>query len=441
MKQEIIDTVLNDEKEILSLIKKLVSYPSVKAKPAAKNMPFGKDCANCLEQTLEICRSYGFETRNLDGYVGYAEIGQGEELIGILTHLDVVPVDNEWSLNPFKPEIKDGRLYGRGVLDDKGPAAICMHILKVINESNFPLNKRIRIIFGLDEESGWEDMEYYLKNAEIPSIGFTPDADFPIIAGEKGIINLELTMLLNNDDIISIEGGNALNSVPSKASAKVMINDKEYDFNVLGKSAHASTPEVGDNVILSLMDSIRQSYDTENVVCNNNLINFFTQKIKDDYNGKYLDFALEDKESGKLTMNVGMIEVSDGIAKVGIDIRYPITYNQDDVIEQFEKSLKPYNFTINTLNAKKPIYFSKDNKLIKNFLKIYQESYDKDAKPIVIGGGTFARAMDNIVAFGPLFPDSEDTGHQKDEYMSIKDIMKTTEIYTKAILYLIETKD
>jgi succinyl-diaminopimelate desuccinylase len=350
-----------------------------------------------------------------------------------------VPVDtSEWTSDPFKAEIRDDRLYGRGVLDDKGPAAICMYILKIIKEQKLHLNKRIRIIFGIDEESGWEDMDYYLEHEEIPSIGFTPDADFPIIAGEKGIIDLELTMALNNNDIISMSGGNALNSVPSKANAKVQLNDVVYDLESIGKAAHASTPEAGDNAILSLMGDIQNLYNTKNVKCTNDLVNFFSNKIKDDYNGKYLDFVLEDEESGKLTINIGKIDVSESIAKIGVDLRYPITYLESDVIEQFKDKLKPYVFSIDILHAMKPIYFGKDNDLIKHFLKIYQDSYDKSAKPIVIGGGTFARAMDNIVAFGPLFPNCEDTGHQKDEYMPIKDIMKASEIYAKAILYLIE---
>lgn len=448
--------------EIIKSTKEIISKKSVKHSPVA-NMPFGEDIHKCFTYTLDLCKALGFETKNIDNYAGHAEFGSGEEVVGVLVHLDVVPEGDNWTYPPYGGEIHDGKIYGRGTIDDKGPAIAALYAMKAIKDSGVKLNKKIRIILGLDEESNWESLKYYLAREKAPDVAFTPDADFPAIHGEKGILAFDLVKTFADkvsDEgirILSIKGGNRSNMVPdycevqlmsnnslkSKLEAYVKSNDVKLEIlevddritiKSYGVSAHSSMPEHGQNAISQLILFLN-TLDLEPGDISD-FIKLYSEKIGMEYHGESIGCGFNDKPSGKLIFNVGIIDLSEDRVKVTVNIRYPVTLTDEVVYKGIENNLKNSGVTIVSHEHSAPIYLPKDHELIQKLMKVYREFTGDDSEPIVIGGGTYARAMENAVAFGPLFPGQPELAHQKDEYISIEDLIKITKIYANALYEL-----
>lgn len=416
-----------DNKDFIDALTGLLSIKSVSV-DGDDDAPFGKGCAEALDYMLNLCDSFGFRTKKCSNLTGYAEIGEGTEIIGILVHLDVVPEGSGWDYPAFGCTVVDGKIYGRGVSDDKGPAMMCVFAMKELLESGRKLNRRIRIIFGLTEERGvWKDMNYYKETEELPTFGFTPDATFPAVYGEKGILVLKLKMPLIKSGVDSVSGGNAHNMVPDFASA--IIGGKEY--TAVGKSAHGSLPEKGINAILKLMTEI-------NATAPGKLSKFMTEKFGDTCDGSLIGCALSDKESGNLSLNVGVIEVEADNIAITIDIRYPVTYKGEDIAAIIERESAPYGVLVEIDEHKPPVYMDKNGPLITALMEVYREVTGDDREAYVMGGGTYARAMNNIVAFGPLFPNSPETEHQKNEYMLESEMNLARLIYKKALEKLLD---
>jgi len=432
-------------------LRQLIRIPSVKGE-GLPGMPFGKGIAQCLETTLKLCNQLGFRTKNCNGFVGYAEAGVGEEMLGILVHLDVVPAGNGWTYPPFGGEIHDGKLYGRGAIDDKGPAVAAIYALKAVLDSGAPLKKRVRLIFGTDEESDWEDMDYYTRNEELPSCGFTPDADFPVIVGEMGILQFDFVLEESNykkeveektapaakaETEAVINGGTAPNVVPDYCRAEFPLKSGgTLIIEETGVSAHASTPEKGENAISKVMERLYQAKIRGELNCSppmEKLIRFYHDKIGFCLHGEKLNCDLRDEESGRLVCNAGMIRATDSGISLSVDIRCPVSFDKDEVLRRLAGEAEAYGFKIRNVTYLKPVFFDKDSNFVQTLLRVYRTATGDDGEPITMAGGTYARAMDNIIAFGPLFPGREATEHCKDEYIALEDLFKITEIYAETI--------
>ena len=238
-----------DNEEMKRSLRELCRIESVAGIDVSDDAPYGAGCAQALDYALELCRRLGFETKLCENHrYGWAQIGTGETVVGILAHLDVVPAGSGWSHPAYDLSEENGRLYGRGVSDDKGPIIACIYAMKDILDAGLPLKRRVRIIFGQSEESGdWDDMAYYREHEELPVFGFTPDADFPAIYGEKRLLNYKLTMPLEESGLLDIRGGSASNVVPDHCEARLLIDGHESCISASGKASHASTPEDGEN--------------------------------------------------------------------------------------------------------------------------------------------------------------------------------------------------
>ncbi len=410
------------EKEFLKALEGILSIPSV-AIDGDEKYPFGTECAKALDYMLTLCESFGFRTKRCSNLLGWAEIGEGDELVGILAHLDVVPEGNGWDYPAFGMTEVEDKLYGRGISDDKGPAMMCVFAIKKLLDSGKRLDRRIRIIFGLTEERGeWIDMQYYKEHEELPTFGFTPDASFPAVYGEKGILVMNLSMPLCGSGIDSISGGQAHNMVADHC--KAMIGEKEYIAE--GKSAHGSLPHKGENAILKLMSRL----DSE---APGKLSRFIVEKFGSTCDGSLIGCALSDEQSGALTLNVGVIGVEGDKVVVTIDIRYPVTMKGDDIAAIIKRECAPYGVDAAVESDSKPVYMDKNGPVITSLTEVYRAVTGDTTEAFVMGGGTYARAMPNIVAFGPLFPQSPETEHQKNEYMLIKDIETARRIYELAL--------
>ncbi len=459
---KIIDTY---ENEIIKSTQETIRIKSVEESPLP-GMPFGQGPYKALEHILELGNEMGFEVKNLDGYAGHIEFGQGEEIVGVLAHVDVVPEGDGWTYPPYGAEIHDGKIFGRGTTDDKGPAIATLYAMKALKESGVNLNKKIRLIIGANEETGWKCMDHYFKNEKAPDMGFTPDANFPVINGEKGIIIFDLVYKMNKPQACDIylrdlKGGNAPNMVPDYAEALIEAKEPENvelslnEYNkyknhpislslegnmvkimAKGISAHGSTPEKGENAISYLMGFLGHLFDGECSTCR--YINLYNERIGFKHNGEKIGCGLEDDVSGKLNFNPGMIRIEDGKIILTINIRYPIKVSSKEVYDSIRENLK--DTTIELVEGSKdskPIFTPADDFLVEKLMNVYREmSGDKESRPITIGGGTYARAMKNAVAFGPMFPGQKDVAHQKDENIAINHLMKITKIYAKALYEL-----
>ncbi len=460
-----IELIEGYEDDIIKSVQEIIRIKSVE-QAEQEDMPFGEGPFRALECALNLGEKLGFNTKNIDNYAGHAEIGDGDEVVGILAHVDVVPEGSGWTYPPFSAEIHDGKIFGRGTIDDKGPAIAAMYAMKALKESGVDLTRKIRIIFGTNEETGWGGIKHYFEKENPPTMAFTPDADFPVIYGEKGIIVFDLVKQLKDSkcdgiEIIELKGGNAPNMVPDSAYAILKIEDKgsfmvkygEYKLKndypialkedkdsikaiVKGVSAHGSTPEKGENAISYLMDFL--GYVMEGQCDISEFIQVYNNRIGFAYNGENIGCGFEDGESGKLNFNPGMVELQNDKITLTINIRYPIDSSGEKVYDGIRRNLEDTSIElIEGEDEMKPLYVSKDNFLVKSLMKVYkEETGDNDSQPITIGGGTYARAMENAVAFGPMFPGQKDVAHQKDEYISIEHLMKLTKIYAKALYEL-----
>lgn len=422
----------NIDDMMIESLQKLIAIPSVTAR-GDSDAPYGIETKKALAYMLELCESLGFTTKNCENQVGWAQIGEGEELIGILCHLDVVPAGSDWTHPAFGGEIHDGKIFGRGTLDDKGPAVAAVYAMKELLDSGAALNKRIRIIFGQTEESGeWEDMEYYKAHEELPSYGFTPDADFPLIYGEKGILMLSFTMPVDKAGFLEVQGGEAPNMVADAASCTVKNKSGEVvRLEAKGRAAHGSMPEDGDNAISHLMNQLHEMNSRGETDVP--FAEFYCEKIGFALDGRLLGCALEDEESGKLSFNVGKISMDEECVQLLADIRYPVTSSREKVEQLIAEGLKGTGVEFEMFEHMRPVYMDKDGGHIQSLLAVYRECTGDMTQPMVIGGGTYARAMDNIVGFGPVFPGRECTEHQRDEYIYIEDLVKIRTIYRKAL--------
>ncbi|AFI29534.1 MULTISPECIES: dipeptidase PepV [unclassified Bacillus (in: firmicutes)] len=429
---------------------------------AGPGKPFGEGVNASLTSLLELGEKEGFTTKNLDGFAGHIEWGEGDDIVGVLCHVDVVPPGDDWTSDPFSAEIRNGRIYARGAIDDKGPTMAAFYALKIVKDMNLPLSKRVRMIIGTDEESDWRCVEHYFKHEEMPTLGFAPDADFPIINAEKGIIDASLLIphVANQAEpkavLVSFQSGLRLNMVPDAAEAVIEGQKKEEILSsfkdmlrttdqkgeaeiengqlilrMYGLSCHAMEPNNGINAGILLCEFLQQ---TELDDAGLRFVQVVTDKFSGDTRGKKLNIDCEDEISGELTLNVGTLCYKEGQGgELGINIRYPVTAESKAIRDVFESATE---FELGEFKDSKPHHVSADHPLVKTLQKVYEGQLGKKADLISIGGGTYARSLKAGVAFGPLFPGRPDSAHQKDEYIEIDDLLRSTALYAQAIYEL-----
>lgn len=421
---------MRDDREMLDRLGGLIAIESVAGVDCGPGAPYGAGSAKALKYMLDLCQSLGFQVKNCDDQIGWAEIGQGDEMVGVLCHLDVVPAGEGWDYPPFALTVEGDRAYGRGVIDDKGPAMCCVYAMKDILDSGAALNRRIRIIFGLSEEKGaWPDMAYYREHEELPVFGITPDAEFPAIYGEKGILTMTLRMPLKDSGLLSAAGGNAANVVAPWCEVTYAGAGGPVTVRTEGKPAHASLPQDGVNAISAMMEKLAAVPEL-----NSPFVDFYQAHIGWDYHGGRMGCGLEDDKSGKLTLNAGVLAVEGEDLVLTVNVRNPVTYTREDVLGPMTAAAGAYGLSVALMEENRPIYMDKNGPVITALVGVYREATgDAVTQPAVIGGGTYARAMDNIVAFGPMLPGREATEHMNNEYALTEDLFLCRRIYRRAL--------
>lgn len=443
------------KEQLIKDIETLCAIPSVyDEKTIGENQPYGKACRDALDAMLEIGRRDGFVVHDEDGYAGHIDIGDQEESFGILGHLDVVPVNEVgWDSDPFQVVTLDGKLFGRGVADDKGPLIAGYYAAKIINDLNLPVKKKIRVIFGCDEERGSSCVKHYFEHNPYPSMGFTPDAEFPVVYGEKGMVTFHISGDVKKDGLVALVAGNRANIVPEECEAIVEGNYKQYEdsFNefliknkftgtieeegnctklvLKGKSAHASLPEEGINSVVLLATYLDS-------VINNEFVHFIATYLND-YYGKGLRINHEGS-MGKLTMNLGVVKYVKEHGEITLDLRCPHEIDLAKMCDDVKELCNSMSLDC-TSETHQPLYVDPNSELIQKLHQAYVEvSGDTESKPQAIGGGTYAKSMPNCVAFGCEFKDEDNAIHGNNENIKIDSLLKSTEIFAKAIYDLIK---
>jgi len=460
------EKILTMKDEIVASVQAALRIKSV-GEDKNDGMPFGKGIQKALEHCLELSETLGFKTVNLDNMIGYAEYGEGDEMVAVLGHLDVVPEGDGWIHPPYAAEIDDGKIYGRGATDDKGPTIGALYALKAIKDLQLPLKRRVRIMFGLNEETGSKCVEHYVaKGGEIPVAGFTPDAEYPIINGEKGIVTCKYRRAFTQADdlrLTSISGGIAVNVVPDFAGALLVApksrmeeirakaknaerisiessdristenNDLTVSIKASGVSAHGSTPEKGVNAISILLEFLHGLNFSGEL---GEFFDFTHNCIALDVNGEKLGIYSEDEISGKFVFNLGVISGNDKEILMEINMRYPVTHTYEGFIDIFKTKMKSGKMEEVYLRHKKSLYVPPETPFIKKLQKVYEEKTGDKADLISIGGGTYAKSLNNVVAFGPIFRGQPMVEHKPDEYIKIDELIKNVQIMAAAICEL-----
>lgn len=459
IKNRIDEYIESHAAEMEEVLADLVSVPSVKGK-AENGMPFGAEPAKALSKMLGYCEKYGFYTKNHENYVGTADLEAGKEpALGILCHLDVVPAGEGWSSDPFKMERRDGVFYGRGVIDDKGPAVATLFALRAVKELSLPIRENVRFIFGTDEENGSGDLAYYTKKEALPEKLFTPDGEYPVINLEKGMIRGEISASCTHDgkkSIAEFHAGTVVNAVPASACAVLRgFSEKEvadaidasgitaitfsYNENTLyarGKSAHASTPWDGINALTALarvLGGLKTDDETGNLFSRISAAFPFGET-----NGAALSLDISDERSGPLTLVFSILDFCGGSLSAKFDIRFPICLNVARVREILGENLAKYSLTLSAMTGTEPHYVDENSDFIKTLLHVYEDITGLEGKTIAIGGGTYVHNTAGGVAFGCAFPGEDNRMHGADEFITEKSLLTNAKIFANAVYELLK---
>lgn len=431
----------DEQKAAVKTLERLISVPSYN-QPVEEGAPFGKGIRNALDEMMKICDELGFKTyEDPDGYYSYAEVGSGDKIFGVICHLDTVPAGDlgKWKHNPFKGTVINDAVYGRGSQDDKGPGIAALYAVKALMDQGYHFNQRIRFIYGTDEEILWRGIaEYNKKEAPIDS-GISPDAEFPLIYAEKG---LQQSYLVGpGTDQLKINLKNAFNAVPDSAvydgpkqdEVKTALDKHGFEYTsddnsitVIGKSVHAMMAPEGTNAVLRLAIALDDVFDFKP-------LDFIGKLFKEDATGSNVLGDVRD-ESGQLTFNISSLEINENETRMQIDLRIPVTIDRDNLLAKLSKQVAAYDLKYVHFDYLAPLYVPKDSKLVQTLMKVYKkQTGDVDAEPQISGGATFARTMNNCVAFGGMLPTTPDYMHQANEQWPLPDMYKAMEIYAQAI--------
>ena len=478
---EIKETIRSFQEEMLKSLQECLKIKSLSGEEEGTR--------RVLEYFLELGRSLGFEAKNIDNLGGVIEFGGDHndgkdsgnspgETIGIIVHLDVVPEGRGWKHEPFAGQIEDGKIYGRGAIDDKGPAISALYAMKAVKDSGFIPKGKIQMIIGLDEETSWAKTPKLLEKIPEPDFSFVPDSVFPLVIAEKGLVWLELKKVFKQKQIPDnqspkpqsgfkikkIEGGASLNIVPAYCEAlleipegeknavcrklKQLISQSGFRLELMekgtdatlasyGQPAHAFNCQEGQNAVAQLLVFLARAEVLEMLDLTDEqrkFITLFAQKIGLEHYGESLGLACEDDLTGKLTVNPGFLRMDHQALTLGLDIRFPAAERLESMLEKIKSAFRCFEAEQTVLDSLDSLSFSEDEEHIQKLLKVYRDfTGQQEVKALGTGGTTFAKAFKRAVAFGPTFPGTPKVEHQPDEYIEIEHLINCTEIYALAI--------
>lgn len=432
--------LLTHEQEMVQDIAALVRIRSVACEGSGTS-PFGSGCRRALDEMLRLGIKYGLDVSDCDGYAGEICWGRGRRSVGVWGHLDVVPEGDGWEYPPYELTRMGDLLIGRGAQDNKGPLIAVLYALRYLKDGGWMPEKRFRLIFGCQEESGMGDVEYFLAHREAPELSFVADCGFPVCRGEKGILHLEFQKKLNGGMIREMEGGTAPNIVPDWARARVEYGGISTDIQARGIPGHAAFPEGTENAVGTLCRKLLELPLEEE----ERKWILFLEKVCRDGFGRGAGLACQDRESGPLTCNTGVVAMKEGICRVILDIRYPVTVRGERLLAIVEEAARQQDFTVRVLQSEKPYFFPEEHPLVASLMDAYRQEKQDGKLPYVMGGGTYAKKIPGAVGFGPGmdqhlerlgFSGTRGQCHSADEAQSLENLKLAVKIYIRAFLAL-----
>lgn len=444
MNDFVTDTTLDSA---VAALKKMIAIPSFNTESTARlGAPFGTGPRQALDEILMIAQEIGFSTYcDPEGYYGYADVGSGDSIFGIVCHVDTVPAGDvtSWNFPPFEMHLHEGALYGRGVQDDKGPTVAALFAVKAILEAGFSFKRKIRFIFGTDEEILWRCLAEYNKKETQIDLGIASDAEFPLIYAEKGL--QQAYLLGSGSSEVSVDVVDSFNAVPDSAfydgpkldQVKTALEKHGFSYTesvkgitVLGKSVHAMNAPEGINAINRLGIALADIFTDVGILQ-------FLKKFGEEAHGENILGNVSDPVSGQLTFNISSLQINDQRSKVQIDLRIPVTVDRDKLIQKLQLAIMPFDLQYQDFDYLKPLYVPTDSELVKTLMASYQDvSGDETSKPQISGGATFARTMPNTVAFGAMLPTTPDYMHQVNEHWNLSDMKLSMKIFAEAVYHL-----
>lgn len=434
------------EDALISDVRRVVSFNSVSSLPAGPGMPFGKECRAVLDCVGKICSGFGFPFTDMEGYIGYADAGEGEETLGILTHLDVVPAGEGWSSDPFAANVVDGSMIGRGVLDDKGPAICAIYALAAVKNAGIPFKRKVRIIFGCDEEKNMRCLNHYLSNEKVPDVSFAPDAEYPLVNAEKNIFHAQYGKKYRSN--VKLTAGTVINAVPAKAQAVLPVeadvvaqaagNSPWFCFEpaeggvkatAQGISAHAALPESGINAIQRMLGVLTKLPLPEEDARTARML---WDSFQMEYTGESAGFM----PGSGVTLNLGLINWDETGFTVDIDMRAPIEVTEEEILQKLDRCFQTIGAVRNWSDFSKGYHMPEDSELVQALLSVYRKRTGDMTPPKQLGSGTYARHLKNTVAFGPERSNRVSRIHMADEAVPVDDLLEDTKMIADAIIAL-----
>lgn len=459
--QEIDQWIEKNKEAFVKDLDRLVAVPSISVH-GDDTYPYGKECGRVLDEMTALAAGYGFQVKNHEYHCGSLLVkgtGDSPRRIGIYAHLDVVPLGEGWHNPPLKCTQKDGFLIGRGVGDNKGPGICALYALRYLKEHGIELKNDVLVYYGLSEETGMQDIEYFCRTQQVPDFNLVADTNFPVCYGEKGLMRADIEREIEGN-LVSFHGGSVVNVIPPKAEAVISgvsleaarekLGDIEgisvdrdgesVKVTALGISRHAAFPEGSVNAIQELSKALTGSgLLTGSAAHGVKAVAAMTS----DYYGESCGIPFEDKESGRLTCVGSVIHAQDGVMKVSFDTRYPVTVDGDEVVDGFKKRAESLGFAVSVGELSAPAYVPLDNPYIPVLSEICDCVQGKHYEPYTMGGGTYSRHLPCAIGFGPGVPDAPNPfenghgqGHQPDECVPFDMLLKSLKTYIISLLEL-----
>ena len=449
--------------EMIDAVCRMVCIDSVRGEPEP-GMPFGKGPANALREALSIAQEIGFSTTNYENYIGAVDFNDSETQLDILAHLDVVPASDDWTITqPFKPVVRDGRIYGRGSSDDKGPAIAALYAMKALKDLGVPLKKNVRLLLGTDEESGCRDTEYYYAHHPEAPMTFSPDAYYPVINIEKGGLHASFCSKWKETSdlprVSVLKAGERGNIIPETAFAVVLgitveqvlkyaaaaeestgvrffvlKTENGVEITATGVSSHASLPEDGNNALTAMMDLVTS------LPCAESRAWATLRKLHSlfpygDVYGKASGVAMSDAESGALTLSLTVLDYHEGGVFGKLDCRTPLRATKENVLDVLCDRLTKAGVSPE-VGMYPPHYIAPDHPLVLELMKCYRQYTGRNDKPIAIGGGSYVHGFKNGVAFGCSMPGTNNHMHGADEFAVVDELIVSAKMFAQAIVDL-----
>lgn len=451
--------------EMVEKLKDLIRIPSKKTEPKG-DMPFGEPVYRALMYAKDMLDEFGFTTTNYDNYVVTADLNDKKYGLDILAHLDVVTEGEGWSVcPPFEPIVKDGKIYGRGTADDKGPAVAAILAMRAVKDSGMELKKGVRLILGTDEECGSSDLEYYYSKEKEAEMSFTPDAGFPVINTEKGRLSSRFDAnfgtVEEDRSILFIRSGKISNVVPAKAEAVIkgisksdiekaarVVKDDTISCEIRedtegirlyveGIGGHAAFPELSRNALTALLTILKELplAQTKADRAIKGLAELF---LYGDYYGVHMGVAMQDEISGPLTISLNVMDYEDGVLSGVFDCRAALCADDDNLTKVIEKKLEALGIHMHEKAMVEPHHVSADSFFVKTLLEVYEDHFKKKGEAQSTGGGTYVHHLKNGVAFGCEIAGVDNHMHGNDEFMDLDIFKKSAKVFADAIIRLCE---